>query len=172
MPATRYIVFVGFVLTVWAANWLITTYGIVPVGFGLAAPAGVFAVGVTFTLRDALHELAGRKWVMAAIATGAVLSAFLSPSLAVASGVAFAVSELADYSVYAPLRRRSWLAAVSLSNTVGLVVDSALFLWLAFGSLDFLTGQVVGKAYMTVAAIIVIGVGRALSVRLHRQQPA
>jgi uncharacterized PurR-regulated membrane protein YhhQ (DUF165 family) len=48
---------------------------------------------------------------------------------------------------------RNWLAAASLSNTVGLVVDSALFLQLAFGSLDFMAGQVVGKLWMTVLAV-------------------
>jgi uncharacterized PurR-regulated membrane protein YhhQ (DUF165 family) len=76
--------------------------------------------------------------------------------LALASGTAFLASELADMLVYVPLRRRHWLGAVALSNTVGLVVDSALFLWLAFGSLDFLAGQVVGKAEMTVLAVGVL----------------
>ena len=36
---------------------------------------------------------------------------------------------------------------------VGLVVDSIVFLWLAFGSLDFLLGQIVGKAWMVLASI-------------------
>ena len=43
--------------------------------------------------------------------------------------------------------------AVVASGVVGLVVDSIVFLWLAFGSLDFLAGQVVGKAWMIVLAI-------------------
>ena len=34
-----------------------------------------------------------------------------------------------------------------------LVVDSIVFLWLAFGSLDFLAGQVVGKAWMVLLSI-------------------
>ena len=36
---------------------------------------------------------------------------------------------------------------------VGLVVDSIVFLWLAFGSLDFLAGQIVGKAWMVLLSI-------------------
>jgi hypothetical protein len=36
-----------------------------------------------------------------------------------------------------------------LSNTVGLLIDSWLFLTIAFGSLAFFWGQVVGKAWMT-----------------------
>jgi queuosine precursor transporter len=35
---------------------------------------------------------------------------------------------------------------------VGSVVDSALFLWLAFGSLMFIEGQILGKLYMVAAA--------------------
>ena len=77
-------------------------------------------------------------------------------SVALASGVAFLVSEFADYAIYTPLSKKNWLASVALSNTVGTFVDSALFLYLAFGSLDFITGQIVGKLWMTVLAIIVL----------------
>jgi hypothetical protein len=91
--------------------------------------------------------------VLGAVLVGAALSAFLSPALALASGTAFLCSELADFAVYTPLARRHWIGAVVLSNTVGLLADSALFLLLAFGSLDFLAGQVVGKAEMTLLVL-------------------
>ena len=39
------------------------------------------------------------------------------------------------------------------SGVVGLVVDSVVFLWLAFGSLEFLLGQIVGKAWMVLLSI-------------------
>ena len=155
----------AFIACVFGANWAIQTFGFVPVGFGLMAPAGVYFAGLTFTFRDLAHERVGRGWVIVAIIIGAALSAIVSPTFAIASGVAFLLSEMADLAVYSPLRRRNWLGAVAASNTVGLVVDSALFLWLAFGSLEFLTGQVVGKAWMTVLAIIVLGGVRALSQR-------
>jgi uncharacterized PurR-regulated membrane protein YhhQ (DUF165 family) len=148
--------------TVLGANWAISRYGAVPVGLGLVAPAGVYFAGLAFTLRDLLHEVAGRWVVLVAIAAGAGLSlAVTHPQrIAFASAAAFAASELADLAVYEPLRRRRWLVAVAASNVVGLVVDSALFLWLAFGSLAFLPGQVVGKAWMTVLAVAVLAVGR------------
>lgn len=142
------------------ANWLITHVGLVPVGFGLLAPAGVYAAGLAFTFRDLTQERLGRGWTVSAIGLGALLSAALSPQLAAASGTAFLVSELADLAVYTPLRARHWLGAVALSNTVGLVLDSALFLWLAFGSLDFLAGQLVGKAWMTALAVGALWVWR------------
>lgn len=150
------ILFALFIACVFGANWTLTTFGLVPVGFGLVAPAGVYFAGFGFTLRDLLHEAMGRRWVIAAIIVGAVVSGALSGRLAAASGVAFLFSELADFAVYEPLRERRWLVAIALSNVVGLLVDSALFLWLAFGSFDFIAGQVVGKAEMTVIAVAVL----------------
>lgn len=145
--------FVAFISTIFAANWLIEHYGIVNIGFGLMAPAGVFAVGFAFTFRDIVQKTLGAKWAIAAILIGAALSYFVSPAFALASGVAFLLSELADLGVYSPLERRRWLGAVVASNIVGAVVDSALFLWIAFGSLAFIEGQVVGKLAMTAVAL-------------------
>jgi uncharacterized PurR-regulated membrane protein YhhQ (DUF165 family) len=147
---------VGYILVIVLANWAIQAIGFVPVGFGLMAPAGVYFAGLAFTLRDLVQEQLGRKWTLLAILVGAAVSAVLSPQLAVASGIAFLVSELADFAVYTPLRKRNWLLAVGLSNTVGLVADSVLFLALAFGSLEFLPGQVVGKAWVTLVGVALL----------------
>ncbi len=89
------------------------------------------------------------------------MSALLAPaSLVVASGVAFLLSELADFAIYTPLARRRLVAAVVASSLAGLVVDSIVFLWLAFGSLQFLGGQIVGKAWMVVLAIPLVALLR------------
>lgn len=146
----------AYIATIFLANWSIQTFGVVPVGFGLMAPAGVYFVGAAFTFRDLGQETAGRRWILVAIAIGAGLSAIVSPAFALASAVAFGVSELADFMVYTPLRERGWLRAVAVSNAVGLVLDSVLFLWLAFGSLDFLPGQIVGKTWMTILAVAIL----------------
>jgi uncharacterized PurR-regulated membrane protein YhhQ (DUF165 family) len=157
-------VFAAYVGTIWLANWLIVHVGVVGVGFGLVAPAGVFAAGIALTLRDILQLAAGRVAVVAAIVTGALLSVLIAPSFALASGAAFLVSEAADFAVYTPLERRTWLGAVALSNTVGLLLDSWLFLTLAFGSLAFFWGQVVGKAWMTLLAVGLLSVIRSRAV--------
>ena len=147
---------IGYISTIFAANWAISKFGIVPVGFGLYAPAGVYFVGLAFTFRDLTQDALGRAWVVGAIVAGAALSALVSPQFALASGLAFLLSEGADFAVYTPLREKRWLAAVAASNVVGLVFDSVLFLYLAFGSLAFLPGQIVGKAWMTLLAIAVL----------------
>ena len=143
----------GYIATIFGANWAIASFGVVPVGFGFVAPAGVYFAGLAFTFRDLVQEYLGRVATVVAIAVGAGLSALVSPQFAVASGIAFLISEFADFLVYTPLRRRNWLGAVAASNVVGFVADSAIFLTLAFGSLEFLTGQLIGKGWMTALAV-------------------
>ena len=141
-----------FIATIFGANWAIETYGLVPVGPDLIAPAGVYFAGLAFTFRDLAQDRVGRLWIVAAIVVGALISGLVSTKFAMASGVAFLVSELLDFAVYTPLRRRNWIGAVVASNIVGLVADSIVFLTLAFGSLQYLPGQVVGKMWMTLLA--------------------
>lgn len=161
-----YLVFGLFALTVPAANWLIANVGteciqngpcVIPVGFGLAAPSGVLMVGAALVLRDVVHERLGAGWALLAIGIGGALSAFLAaPSLVIASAAAFLLAELADFAVYAPLRRRHLAAAVLASGVAGAVVDSAVFLLLAFGSLQFIEGQIIGKLWMSAAAFLAL----------------
>jgi uncharacterized PurR-regulated membrane protein YhhQ (DUF165 family) len=157
-----FIFLLAFIATIPAANWLIGHVGacipngpcLVPVGFGLAAPSGVLMAGLALVLRDVVHERFGPKVAITAIGLGAVLSVVLAPpALAIASATAFLLSELADLAVYAPLRERRLYLAVLLSGVVGSIVDSAVFLLLAFASLDFIAGQVLGKFWMTLAAL-------------------
>lgn len=157
-----YLAFALFALTVPAANWLIGNVGthcipqgpcLIPVGFGLEAPSGVLVIGIALVLRDIVHERLGAAWALGAIAVGAALSAFVSaPALVMASVAAFALAELADFAVYTPLRRKHLTAAVLASGLVGAVIDSAVFLWLAFGSVQFIEGQVLGKLWASLMA--------------------
>ncbi|GAA0957236.1 VUT family protein [Streptomyces rhizosphaericus] len=152
---------VAYIATVPAANLAVTHFGAIPVGFGRAAPAGVYMVGLALVLRDLARESAGRGAVLAAIAVGTILSYFLAdPALAAASAVAFALAETMDFAVYEPLRKRGLLIAMLASNAVGLLADSLLFLKLAFGSFAYLPGQILGKAWMTVAALAVLALLR------------
>lgn len=162
--------FISFLLTIPAANWMIGNVGdcipsgpcLVPVGFGLHAPSGVLLIGLALVMRDAVHSLMGVRWALAAILAGGALSFVVAPpALAVASVAAFMLSELADLAVYAPLRERRLYLALLLSGLVGAVVDSAAFLTLAFGSLDFIAGQIVGKVWMTAAAGVMLWAYRA-----------
>ncbi|MEL6288639.1 MAG: VUT family protein [Pseudomonadota bacterium] len=182
-----------FTACVPAANWLIQNIGtlclpqanggtlcLIPVmppplaalfgakpGEWLMAPSAVLVVGLAFVLRDLLQRRLGLLPATGAILLGAALSSLLAPpELVIASGVAFLLAELADLLVYTPLQRNRLVLAVFASSIVGLVVDSVLFLQLAFGSLDFLWGQVIGKSWMVLAALPVIWLIRQRELRL------
>jgi queuosine precursor transporter len=152
-----------FGLTIPTANWLIGHIGtvclphgpcLVPVAPGLMAPSGVTMIGFALVLRDLVQRRLGIGVAVGAILAGSAISASLAPpALVFASATAFLLSELADFAVYTPLARRRLVAAVLASSLCGLVVDSVVFLWLAFGTLDFLLGQVVGKAWMVLLSL-------------------
>jgi queuosine precursor transporter len=161
----------AFIATIPAANWMIGHVGtvcppggpcLIPVAPGVMAPSGVLMIGLALVLRDLVHRELGVKWAAGAIVAGAALSAFLAPpALVVASCVAFLLSEFADLAVYAPLYRRRLLLAVAVSSAVGAAVDSAVFLWLAFGSLAYLPGQIIGKVVMVALSLPVIAFMRS-----------
>jgi uncharacterized PurR-regulated membrane protein YhhQ (DUF165 family) len=152
-----------FCLTIPAANWLIGHVGtecapngpcVIPVAPGLFAPSGVLMVGAALVLRDLVQRRFGAGIGICAILMGAALSGLLAPpALVIASAAAFLLSETVDFAVYTPLARKYFVAAVTASGFFGLVVDSVVFLWLAFGSLEFLAGQIAGKAWMIVLSI-------------------
>ena len=144
-----------YVGTIFAANWAITRYGLVTVAPGLVAPAGVYFAGLAFTLRDLTQNLLGRRWVVAAILAGAAASWVVSSSFAIASAVAFLISETADFLVYTPLARRGWTIAATCGAVVGAAIDSLIFLQLAFHDLSFWKGQFVGKLEMALVAILI-----------------
>lgn len=148
------------------ANWMISNVGTqqfpdgphtIPVGFGFDAPSGVLAIGVSLAARDAVHRLAGKRVALGAIAVGVMLSfLFASPALASASAVAFALGELVDFGVYVPLSQRSLPAAILASGIAGAVVDSFVFLQIAFGSSMFWHGQVLGKIWIALGAALLV----------------
>lgn len=157
-----YIAVAAYAATIPAANYMIGNVGtfcvpdgpcLIPVGFGITAPSGVLMIGLALLLRDAVHETLGKYWALTAIGFGGILSFILAdPFIAVASIVAFLVSELSDFAVYSKIRERSRELGVLASGVVGSIIDSVLFLYLAFGSLAHIDGQIIGKIGVTVIA--------------------
>lgn len=166
----------AFALCIPAANWLILHVGttctpngpcLLPVAPGVLAPSGVLMVGLALVLRDLVQRRLGVKVAAAGIVAGAVLSAlFAPPPLVVASATAFLLSETADLLVYTPLQKKGLVLAVAASSAIGLVIDSLVFLYLAFGSLAFLEGQVIGKGWMVLLSLPVIAWLRRRDERL------
>lgn len=166
-----------YAATIPLANWFISHVGTqsfpggphtIPVGFGYQAPSGVLWIGVALVARDWIQMAAGKRAVLAAIAIGVALSYLVNPAVATASAVAFALGELADFAVYTPLAdRRHVFSAVALSGAVGGLIDSLVFLQIAFGSTMFWQGQFIGKVGISLlGGAVMVAVRRAVSDRL------
>jgi uncharacterized PurR-regulated membrane protein YhhQ (DUF165 family) len=155
-----------YVAAIVAANVLTAHLGAVPIGLGLSVTAGTFAAGIALTARNLTQDAAGRRVVLVLMLAGVVISYWMAgPALALASGAAFALSELADMAVYTPLRDRGRTRAQLVACTVGAVLDSLVFLWLAGFGITFglVAGQVLVKlASGAVVLALVGGVRRAV----------
>jgi hypothetical protein len=165
--------FAGFLASIPLANWMIGHVGTVcvahgpcllPVAPGLMAPSGVVTVGFALVLRDMVQRCLGIGWGLSAILTGTLASGAVADSqLVMASALGFLISEAADFAVYTPLQRRGLVRAVFASSMAGVVIDSIVFLSIAFGSLAFLPGQIVGKAWAVLISIPLIRLARRLA---------
>ncbi|MDA8195809.1 MAG: VUT family protein [Actinomycetota bacterium] len=151
------VAFVLYVGSIVGANYMIGHIGkaipgahVLPVGFGLYAPSGVYLASLALVSRDLLQRSAGTLPGVVAILLGAFISYFIStPKLAFASGFTFLVSETVDFAIFTPLAKRNFAAGVLVAGLFGEFVDSVLFLTLAQIPLSIaLKGQLVGKLWV------------------------
>lgn len=170
---------VAYLATIPIANWLINNVGTqyapdaphtIPVGFGYSAPSGVLMIGLALVLRDYVQQQFGQRITLMAIAAGIVISYAINPAVATASAIAFAVSELADLYVFTQIKQRTLAGAVIASGIVGGIIDSFLFLQIAFGSTQFWQGQVIGKSIMAITAGMILWGFNAVPIRLHTKE--
>lgn len=141
-----------YIAAIVVANIGFTYIPMIPLPFGeMFAPMSLL-VGFVFVLRDFAQKELGHK-VLIAIAVGIGLSYLLAdPFVAVASAVAFAISELTDWGIYTaykkPLKDR-----ILISSAISTPVDSAVFM-LALGFFSWY-GLVVMVASKMLGALIV-----------------
>lgn len=121
----------AMMLIVASANWLVQY----PVNDWLTW--GALTYPISFFICDLTNRLKGpetaRRVVWVGFALAVMLSAFLAgPRIALASGVAFLVSQLLDIRIFDRLRHRAWWQPPLFSSVVGSAVDTVLFFALAF----------------------------------------
>jgi uncharacterized PurR-regulated membrane protein YhhQ (DUF165 family) len=153
-----------YIAAMTAANLSVAAFG------PWVSPINAFLlIGLDLSLRDRLHDAwNGSVWKMGALIAIASLASFVlnpaSGKIALASFIAFAVSSLVDWAVYALMRRKPFLARSNGSNVAGAAVDSLLFPTLAFGA--FLPSIVALQFAAKVAG------GFAWSLLLRKRMPA
>ena len=106
-------------------------------------------VGLVFMLRDYAQREIGHKVLLATMLAGIPVWYFAGPGLAIASMVAFVLSEMTDWAVYSftkrPLQNRIILSAI-----IAVPVDTLAFQYLA--------------GYLTPAAFVTEVLSKALGV--------
>lgn len=143
-----------YMFSIILGNILVAYFGIINM-FGLVFPAGALFIGFTFSFRDFVQREWGdaKVWYFMILSTiittvlGTVLSHMPIPAwkVALASAVAFIVSEAVDWLVYYITRMTiEW--RIVISNLFSTPVDSILFVGIAFGSFSFLQPPVYGQA--------------------------
>lgn len=125
-----------YLVAVVVSNLILAEYGAVA-----AIPVGFFLVGLDLVLRDTIHEQWAGKGLWARmlllIAAGGALSFLVNRDaaiIAVASSAAFVAAGITDTLIYQTLREQSWYKRSNGSNLGSALVDSAVFLTVAFGA--------------------------------------
>ncbi len=105
----------AFVALVLLANWLASRYLVRVPLTDSTAPAGVFCIGGVLVLRDWMQQVAGLRWTMPLVYGAGLLSWLVGEvagwtsleKIAIASVVAFTVSETVEALVFTPIRRKT-----------------------------------------------------------------
>lgn len=142
----------AYLASIVVVNFAFSMLPMIELPFDQSIPIGTFLVGFIFVLRDYAQREIG-AWVYLAMLAGVLLSYVMAdPFVAVASAVAFALSEIIDALVFTytkkPMRDR-----VLLSSAVSTPVDSAVFL-LMLGFFNWL-GLVIMICVKMIGAVIV-----------------
>lgn len=143
---------IAYIISILSVNYGFSLVPPIPL-LGEMWPPMSLAVGLIFVLRDFAQREIGHR-VIGAMLIGALLSYYLAdPFVALASLVAFAVSETADWAVYTytkkPLKQR-----ILLSSLIGTPLDSAIFL--AMIGYFSIGGVLLMVASKMVAALLVL----------------
>jgi uncharacterized PurR-regulated membrane protein YhhQ (DUF165 family) len=138
-----------YLLSVIAANLIVTA-----LGPSVSIITAFFAIGLSLTTRDKIHELWHNKglfWKMLLlIMSGGIISVALNLNswrIGLASCVAFIVSEGIDTIIYQLFYKKEYAIKVSASNVCASLSDSLVFPTLAFGSIMplIILGQFIAK---------------------------
>ena len=143
------IAYVAFIVLV---NWGFSVVPLVDMWTGEKWPPMSIAVGLVFVLRDfAQREIGHKVWYAMGVA-GLLSYLMADPFVALASIIAFAISEAADWAIYT-FTKKPFAQRILLSSLVSTPLDSALFLGV-IGHLSW-SGVIAMTVSKMVAAVVV-----------------
>lgn len=140
-----------YVLTVLVLNLGFSYVPMIDTALGLISPMAVIA-GLVFVVRDFAQRDSGH-YVLFAMLTAAILTFLLAdPFVAMASVVAFGLSEVTDYVLYT-ITKKPFHKRVMVSSLISTPVDTAVFLGM-ISSLTVGTFVLMVLAKLVAAAVI------------------
>jgi queuosine precursor transporter len=126
---------VSYVASILAVNWLFAPSQLVEgVTFWKTAWGDLFLanliVGAVFVLRDYAQREIGHRILLATLVAGVMTYFMVDPAIAIASLVAFVMSETADWGVYS-FWKKSLQSRILVSSLVAIPLDTVVFQHLA-----------------------------------------
>jgi queuosine precursor transporter len=144
----------SYIISILAVNWLFAPSQLVEgVTFWKTAWGDLFlanlVVGAVFVLRDYAQREIGHRILVATLVAGVLTYFMVDPAIAVASLVAFVISETADWSVFS-FWKKSVQSRILVSSLIAVPLDTVVFQHLA--------------GYLTPAAFIMEVLSKAVGV--------
>jgi queuosine precursor transporter len=144
----------SYIIAILAVNWLFAPSQLVEgVTFWKTAWGDLFlanlVVGAVFVLRDYAQREIGHRILLATIIAGILTYFTVDPAIAIASLVAFVISETADWGVYS-FWKKSLQSRILVSSLIAVPLDTVVFQHLA--------------GYLTPAAFVMEVLSKAVGV--------
>ena len=143
----KYISTALYIALIYLVNYAFSVVPPIELPGGIMWPPVALLVGFIFVVRDFAQREIGH-YVLLAMGVGVGLSYFMAdPHVAIASAVAFSISELVDWAVYS-FTKRKLSDRILASSLLGTPVDSVAFL----SMIGFFS--IAGAVAMTVSKLI------------------
>jgi queuosine precursor transporter len=144
----------SYVISILAVNWLFAPAQLVEgVTFWKTAWGDLFlanlVVGAVFVLRDYAQREIGHRILVATLLAGVLTYFMVDPAIAIASLVAFVISETADWGVFS-FWKKSMQSRILVSSLIAVPLDTVVFQHLA--------------GYLTPAAFVMEVLSKAVGV--------
>lgn len=153
-----------YISSIVAVNYGFTVIPLIPLPNGDTWPPMSLIVGFIFVVRDFAQREIGHRILLGMLVGGILSWLMASPEVAVASVMAFTVSELVDWAVYSFTGYR-FSQRVLISSLISTPIDSAVFLGM-IGLFSISTVIIMTLSKMIGAVVVFLSVRQRESVTI------
>ncbi len=118
-----------YIALIVAVNYGFSVVPLVDLPGGDKWPPMTLVVGLIFVMRDFAQREIGHSVILAMLVAAAISYFMADPFVAIASLVAFLVSEFGDWAVYS-CTKKPFAQRILISSAISTPIDSAIFLYM------------------------------------------